>query len=442
VAPLRQQWQLSNSGAAWLTMSAQLGFVAGAVISALVNLADLVAPRHLIVIGGLAAAACNAALAACHGFGAAWPWRFLTGAFLAFVYPPALKLMATWFRSGRGVALGIMVGALTVGSALPHLVQAVGSMGWRSVVLITSLLTAAGALWGGWAGAEGPFPFARAHFDPVEIGKVFTDRGTRLAIGGYLGHMWELIAMWSWIGVFLAEAFARVGYGASSAALTTFLVIAIGGVGCWYGGRWSDRGGREYAAAAAMAFSGGCALLIGWLPVHGRTTLALLIGVALVWGFWVVADSAQFSALVTELCDPRYAGTALTVQLGAGFTLACVTIWILPWMQSHLGWAGAFSSLAPGPLLGIAAMLRLRACRTQGPRRWHRGPSRRGKLRNSRSDRPPPANNEGRTRPGWGSRGPRPGRASSGSSGEATRGPAPIKLKGPASLHATLARPR
>lgn len=366
VAPLRQQWQLSDSGAAWLTMAAQLGFVAGAVASALVNLADLVAPRLLILAGGLAAAGANAALAACHGFAAAWPWRFLTGACLALVYPPALKLMATWFRSGRGVALGVMVGALTVGAALPHLVQAVGGAGWRSVVLLTSLLTAAGAIWGGWAGAEGPFPFARAHFDVAEIGKVFADRGMRLAIGGYLGHMWELIAMWSWIGVFLAAAFARSGHGPAAAALTTFLVIAAGGIGCWYGGRWSDRGGRESAAAAAMAFSGGCALLLGWLPVTGRASLALVVGVALVWGFWVVADSAQFSALVTELCDPRYAGTALTVQLGSGFTLACITVWILPWIQARLGWAGAFCSLVPGPVLGIAAMLRLQAWRRKG----------------------------------------------------------------------------
>ncbi|MGH9467170.1 MAG: hypothetical protein ACRD1Y_07425, partial [Terriglobales bacterium] len=179
---------------------------------------------------------------------------------------------------------------------------------------------------------------------------------------------WELIAMWSWIGLFLAAAFARAGGTAGEAAATTFVVIGMGGVGCWWGGVVSDRGGRERAAATAMAISGACALVLGWMHGTSAWALAAVIAVALVWGFWVVADSAQFSALVTELADARFVGTALTVQLGLGFTLACITIWILPWLEARLGWGGAFAALVPGPALGIVAMEKLRRWREKLPK--------------------------------------------------------------------------
>lgn len=362
VSPLRAAWHISAAQAGWLTIAAQIGFVAGALASALLTLADLVRPRWLFLIGGLAAAAANAALAACHSFGAAWPWRFATGACLALVYPPALKLMATWFRGRRGTALGIMVGALTVGAAWPHLVRS-WSGDWQRVVLATSLITAAGGIWGALAGREGPFPFARARFAPAELPRAFANRGVRLATVGYLGHMWELVAMWSWIAPLLAARFAAASIPAHWAALASFLVIAAGGVGCWYGGLLSDRGGREPAAATAMAISGACACTVGWIASPAPWAIACLLAVSLIWGFWVVADSAQFSTLVTELADPRYTGTALTAQLGAGFTLAAVTVWLIPWLAAHGGWGWAFTALAPGPAIGIAAMARLHAGR-------------------------------------------------------------------------------
>ncbi|MGH9392967.1 MAG: MFS transporter [Terriglobales bacterium] len=359
LTPLRGAWRLSGSQAAWLTIAAQMGFVAGALASALANLADLVRPRWLMLAGGLSAAAANAAVAACASFDAAWPWRFATGACLALVYPPALKLMATWYRSGRGTALGVMVGALTIGAALPHLVSGLGTASWRQVVLATTAITALGGVLGGVAGREGPFRFGRARFDLGELGKVFANRGVRLATAGYLGHMWEMIAMWSWLGAYLAAAFARAGAGEQAAAATTFAAIAAGGLGCWRGGVRSDRGGREQAAGLAMAISGCCALGLGWMVPASRAELGLVVAIAVVWGFWVVADSAQFSTLVTELCDPQYVGTALTAQLGLGFTLASVTVWLIPWILARGGWGWAFAALAPGPAAGIIAMSRL-----------------------------------------------------------------------------------
>jgi MFS family permease len=351
---LRDDWALSDSAAAWLTIAVQLGFVAGAVASALVNLADLVSPRLLILAGSVGAAAANALLAAADGPRAAIPLRFATGVFLAGVYPPALKLMSTWYRTGRGTALGIVVGALTVGSAGPHLVNGLGGLDPDVVILATSALTVAGGLVARLAVAEGPFAFPSATFDPRQAGLVFANRGVRLASLGYFGHMWELYAMWAWFLVFFREA-----SGADAgAALATFAVIGSGGVGCWVGGLLGDRIGRPETTAAAMAVSTACAVAIGLL-LDAPTWVVLAVG--LVWGFAVVADSAQFSTLVTELADQAYVGTAVTLQLAVGFTLTVATIWLVPLLEDAFGWRYAFAFLAPGPLLGVAAMLRLRA---------------------------------------------------------------------------------
>jgi MFS family permease len=353
VPQLRAEWTLGDTAAAWLTIAVQLGFVAGALLSSVLNLADVIAPRTVILAGAAGAAAANALLGAVSSAGAAIPLRFLTGFFLAGVYPPALKLMATWFRRGRGTALGILVGALTLGSAMPHLVNGLGGLDWHTVVYATSALTLAGGLLA-LAVPDGPYPFPQATFDPHQARRVFANRGVRLASLGYFGHMWELYAMWAWFVVFYATA---VDDGAG-AAYATFAVIAAGALGCWAGGVLGDRIGRPETTALAMAVSGTCALLIG-LFLDAPTWAVLAVG--LVWGFTVVADSAQFSTLVTEHADQAYVGTALTMQLALGFTLTVATIWLLPFFADAVGWRWAFAFLAPGPALGVLAMLRLRS---------------------------------------------------------------------------------
>lgn len=349
---LRAEWSLGDTAAAWLTIAVQLGFVTGALISSVVNLSDVHSPRLVIVAGSLGAAAANLGLLAASGAASAIPLRFLTGFFLAGVYPPALKLMSTWFRRGRGTALGILVGALTVGSAAPHLVNGLGGLDWHVVVAVTSALTAAGGLLVLGAVREGPFPFPRAVFDPRQAGLVFRNRGVRLASLGYFGHMWELYAMWAWFLVFARDDLYT---DPADAALLTFAVIAVGGLGCLLGGIAGDRVGRAETTAACMVVSGVCALTIGFVP-HG-----LALAIALVWGFAVVADSAQFSTLVTEHADQAYVGTALTLQLAAGFTLTVATIWLVPYLENAAGWGWAFAFLAAGPALGVVAMLRLRS---------------------------------------------------------------------------------
>jgi len=354
---LRVRWHLSSNEASLLTIAVQLGFVAGALVSAIFNLADIVPPRRLILVGAAGASTVNALLAVAGSATAGIPLRFLTGAFLALVYAPALKAMATWFRRGRGTALGIMVGGLTVGSAMPHLVRGALTVDWRVVVLATSALTLIGGLLA-VVGRDGPYPFPEAVFDPRQAGRVFADRGVRLASLGYFGHMWELYAMWAWFAVFFGSYLAVNGKtdATRGAAFATFAVIGVGGLGCWVGGIIGDRWGRTRATALAMALSGSCALVIG--PARGLPAAVVLV-VGLAWGFWVVADSAQFSTMVTELAPQKYVGTAVTLQLAVGFSLTVVTIWLVPVLSDHLTWTWAFAFLAPGPAIGIAAMLQL-----------------------------------------------------------------------------------
>jgi MFS family permease len=351
-------WHLSAGTGALMTISVQLGFVAGCLASALLNLADLIRPRRLMLLGACSAAFVNTALVFCEGPASALPVRFLTGASLAFVYPPSLKAMATWFRRERGTALGTLVGGLTLGSAVPHLLNGLGGLDWRLVILGTSVLTVLGGLLAEFGTADGPFPFPRAVFDPRQIVASFANRGVRLSTLGYFGHMWELYAMWTWFAAFYADVLRAHGgkqYQKDS-AFAAFAVIGVGAVGCWAAGRLADRWGRTRTTALAMTVSGACAVVIGWpsLPV------GMVLGLGMLWGFSVVADSAQFSTMLTEVGDQAYVGTALATQLAIGFTLTVVTIWLVPVMRDRVGWHAALGMLAIGPVLGVAAMLRLK----------------------------------------------------------------------------------
>jgi MFS family permease len=369
VAPhLQAAWGLGPSETGWLTTAVQAGFVAGTALLAASNLADLLPSRALFAACALLAACANGALAAAPGYRYALLCRLLTGASLAGVYPPAMKMVATWFRERRGLAIGILVGSLTLGKATPYLLGALEGADFRWVLWGTSAGAAAAALLVGVGYADGPFLFERRPFSWRLAGRVLHHRPSRLSIGGYLGHMWELYAMWTWAPAFLAASLAESGRGkgvpASLPDLLGFGAIAIGMAGCVWGGYMADRIGRERLVKLAMGASGTCALGIGF--GFGASPW-LLVPVAWTWGFFVVADSAQFSTLVTEVSPAHAVGTALTLQTSLGFLLTTVTIQLVPIIEQTAGWRWAFPILALGPAAGIAAIRRLERLRASPP---------------------------------------------------------------------------
>jgi MFS family permease len=356
---LQELWGLDAQQAGWLTTAVQLGFVVGTAAAAVLNFADVIPARAYFAASALLGAGVNALLVAAPGYSTALLLRFLTGFFLAGVYPPAMKMVATWFRTHRGLAIGTVVGALTLGKATPYLTRAFEGAGLEEIVLTASAAAALGAGLVGWRYRDGPFPFARRPFSWRLTGTVAAHRPTRLAIAGYLGHMWELYAVWTWVPLFLAASALALGPSAPAAVwvdIAAFGAIASGSLGCVAGGWLADRMGRASWVNLSMAVSGACCLGVGFL--FGGS-FWLLTGVAWVWGFFVVADSAQFSALVTEVAPDHAVGTALTLQTSLGFLLTMATIQMVPALVEVGGWRWAFPLLAAGPAAGIAAMVML-----------------------------------------------------------------------------------
>ncbi len=364
---LAKAWSLSPSEVGWLTTAVQLGFVCGTAISAVLNLADVVPSRRLFALAAIAGAAANLPLAYTTSYAVALASRFCAGVCLAGVYPPAMKMASTWFRARRGVAVGTIVGALTIGKASPYLAQAIPGLG---VFVITSgasvsAMLAALVVWFGYR--DGPYEFPSRAFSWARVRDVFAERRWRLATGGYLGHMAELYSFWTWIPSFLlasnAAYAARAGTAPNTrlAAVIGFGVIAVGGIGCIWGGIAADRVGRARLVTWAMAISGSCALAIGAAWAQSWWLLAPL---ALVWGFFVIADSAQFSVLVTESVPAHMVGTALTLQVSIGFLLTTITIQLIPPLVSVMGWQWVFPVLAVGPIAGILSIRRLTALRS------------------------------------------------------------------------------
>ena len=363
VAPvLSSLWRLDATSSAWLTISVQLGFVVGALISAALTLADRWSARRLVagcaMLASIATVGVAFARTPVEGIGL----RVLTGAALAGVYPPGMKLVAGWYRESRGLAIGVLVGALTIGSAFPHLVRwAVPSDHWQAVLEVAAASAFTGGLLVLLVPNDGPFAAPAPAFTWRAAPGLLANRGVSLANLGYLGHMWELYAMWTWLAAFVAASeSARLGGDPASGrvpALVTFAVVASGALGCWLGGKYADRWGRTLITSAAMTVSGCCALAVGL--VFARP-LVVLVPLLLLWGVAVVADSAQFSAAVSELAPRELVGTALTLQTSLGFLLTCFTIYLLPSLAERVGWRWSMGVLALGPAAGVWAMLTLR----------------------------------------------------------------------------------
>ena len=356
-APIVAEFHLSTAQTAWLTMAVQAGFVIGTLISALLNLPDVLNPRRLFNLGCLVGALANALLVVAGGPVAIIALRVATGAALAWVYPPGMKVATGWFEHNRGAALGVLIGALTVGSAFPHaLAAASATVPWRVLMLVASALAVMG---GGIVLAlvgDGPYAARSARFDPGAVVRVFADRRTRLATLGYLGHMWELYAVWTWMAAFASASLgftAGVTPSSPAGSAVAFATIGSGAIGSAAAGAFADRIGKARVAGWAMIVSGACCAAAGFL-FHAPAPLLYLF--AAVWGVAVVADSAQLSALVAEYSPRDHIGTALTVQTCAGFLLTMASIRLLPIAAQAIGWQWVFICLLPGPVFGVLAL--------------------------------------------------------------------------------------
>lgn len=357
---LKEIWQLSDVQMAWLTVAVQLGFIAGTFLYSIFNLADIFRARNVFFLSAVLSALFNGIFALfCSEIGTAVLFRFLTGVTLAGVYPVGMKLVASWFRTGLGWRLGVMVGALTLGTAFPYFIQAVGAgLNWKFLASFASILALVGGLIVLRLIPEGPYLREIARFDIRAAFRMFRRRSFRLQAFGYFGHMWELYTFWALSSVFFTEALSRkTGEYNYNIPLVAFLIISVGTAGCILGGWVSRTWGERKVALLSLCVSGGLCFF-SWL-LFGLPSWVLII-ILLIWGFFVVADSPQFSALAAVYCPPEYTGTAFAIQNGIGFGITVVSLQVIPWIAQTIGWQWAFIFLAPGPILGVAAMIRLK----------------------------------------------------------------------------------
>jgi len=346
---------LAPARLAWLSTAVQLGFGAGAVFYAMAGFADRHDPRRVFLVSALIAAAGNLALLAVPiGGWRAIALRALTGAAMAGVYPVGMKIAAGWGREDRALLISLLVGALTLGGASPHLVAWLGGTDWRFTIWATSLAAVAGGL-GMLAAGLGPHHARAANLDISAIALTWTNRRIRLAVIGYIGHMWELFAFWAWVGLIASSSFTTAGAAdpRGLSQIVAFLAIGLGGLACVPAGVWAVRLGSARVAMACLIGSGGGGLVAAAL--YGGPVWPMM-AVLLVWGIAIIPDSALYSTLVADAAPPERAASLLTIQNALGFLLTAFTVQAMPVLAEAIGWPSVLAIMALGPAAGVRAL--------------------------------------------------------------------------------------
>ncbi|MHA1112488.1 MAG: MFS transporter [Promethearchaeota archaeon] len=360
IGQIETLWVLEKSDLALLSMILIFGFVAGGLLFGIFNLSDIIKTEYFYSINGLFAAIMNFLAIFSPNFSLFLTFRFLTGFFIAGVYPTAMKLMSSWFKENRGFAVGILLGALALGSGSPYIFNIIGTVpNWRVLLSVSSCLAVVGSIVVFFFLTEGPHLSKGAKFKFSNLIKAWSKKSVRLTNYAYFGHQWEIYAFWVWIPVYLTYVFNNVHPTEDPSAvisLVTFLIFLLGAIGNVIGGKIADKIGKRKFNIIMLVISGLCSILIGFFS----WSIILSVLIAFIWGFTIVPDSAQYSVLISEFTDQQFVGTALTMQTTIGFVITAIPIQILPFYANLVSWSFGFTMLAIGPIFGLVSLFLLK----------------------------------------------------------------------------------
>ncbi len=356
VDQIQALWDLSELDLALFSMILIFGFVAGGIVFSIFNLSDIMKTEYFLCINGLLAAVSNFFAVFSPGFPLFLTFRFFTGFFIAGVYPTAMKLIASWFNENRGYAVGILLGALALGSGLPYVFNIFGAgPNWRLLMSFSSIFALLGSLIVFFFLIEGPHISKGAKFTISNLKKAWSKKAVRLTNYAYFGHQWEVYAFWVWIPAYLTHVYGNVyptGDSRFPVSIITFLLFMAGAIGNVIGGKIADKIGKRNFNIIMLAMSGSSSIFIGFFS----NNFILSVLIAFLWGFTIVPDSAQYSALISELTDQQLVGTALTMQTAIGFAVTAIPIQLIPIFVNLVSWSYGFTILTIGPIIGIITL--------------------------------------------------------------------------------------